>query len=115
MRSAAAGERVQDGPRWLGIVVRPAAAGSADGLSAVGELQAEAEGSPGRGQVTRPAGQVLLGVVGTGPIRAVTKISVPVEKADSPVTATATRSVGPSSRVSIGTMPGKSASGGSHG
>jgi hypothetical protein len=52
---------------WLGIVVRPGAAGAAGGLAAVGELQAEPEGAPGRGQVTRPAGQVLLKVAGTGP------------------------------------------------
>ena len=61
MRSAAADERVQDRARWLEIVVWPAAAGAAGG-----ELQAEPEGA-GRGQVTRPAGQVLFGVAGAGP------------------------------------------------
>jgi hypothetical protein len=30
-------------------------------------LQAEPEGAPGRGQVTRPAGQVLPGMAGAGP------------------------------------------------
>ena len=73
MRSAAAGERVQDRARWLGIVVRPAAAGAAGGLAAVGELQAEPEGAPGRGQVTRPSGQVLFGWPALGRIRAVTR------------------------------------------
>ena len=115
MRPAAPGERVQDRPRRLGVVVRPAAAGAPGDLAAIGELQAEPEGAPGRGQVTRPAGQVRLGVVGAGLIRAVMKISIPVEKADSPVTATATWSVRASSRASIGTIPGISASGGSHG
>lgn len=62
VRSAAAGEREQHWPRWLGIVLWRAAAGAPGGLSAVGELQAGPEGVPGRGQVTRPAGQVLLGV-----------------------------------------------------
>lgn len=51
---SAVGERVQDRPRWLGIGVRPAAAGAPGGLAAVGELQAEPEGTPGGGQVTRP-------------------------------------------------------------
>jgi hypothetical protein len=67
MRSAAAGERVQDRPGRLGVVVRPAAAGAPGGLGSVGELQAEPERAPGRGQVTRPAGQVLPGVAGAGP------------------------------------------------
>ena len=38
-----------------------------DGLAAVGELEAEAEGAPGCGQVTRAAGHVLLRVAGAGP------------------------------------------------
>jgi hypothetical protein len=67
VRAAGACERVPDRPRWFGIVVWPAATGSAGGLAAVGELQAEAEGAPGCGHVTRPAGQVLLGVAGAGP------------------------------------------------
>ena len=67
MRAAPTGERVQHWPRWLGIAVRPAGAWALSGLAAVGELQPEPEGAPGRGQVTRPAGQVLLGVLGTGP------------------------------------------------
>ena len=54
-------------PRWLGIAVRPAAAGAPDGLAAVRELQAEPEGAPGGGQFARPAGQVALGLLGTGP------------------------------------------------
>ena len=45
--------------RGLGIVFWPAA-GAADGLAAVGELQAEAEGSPGRGQITWSAGRVVF-------------------------------------------------------
>ena len=115
MRPAATGERVQHRPRRLGIAVRPAAAGASCSLAAVGELQAEPEGAPGRGQVTRPAGQVLFRVLALGRIRAVRKISIPSEKADSPVTATASSPVRASSRVSTGTIPGSSASGGSHG
>ena len=42
-----------------------------------------------------------------GLICAVMKISIPAEKTDSPVTATATWSVRPSSRRSIGAIPGK--------
>ena len=67
---------------------------------------AGSRGSPGRCSPGWPA---------LGRIRAVRKISIPAEKADSPVTATAAWSVRPSSRVRIGTMPGNSASGGSHG
>jgi hypothetical protein len=63
VRSAAASERVQHRPGWLAIVVWPAA-GAPGGLAAVGELQAEAKGVAGGGEVTRPAGQVLLGVAG---------------------------------------------------
>jgi hypothetical protein len=54
--TATAGERVQDRPRWLGIALPSATAGSPGGLAAVGELQAEPEGVPGRRQVTRAAG-----------------------------------------------------------
>ena len=61
------GERIKHRPRWLGIVVRPAAAGAPGGLAAVGELQAEPERAAGRGQVPRPAGQMLPGVAGAGP------------------------------------------------
>ncbi len=62
-----------------------------------------------------PPGRCSSGWSALGRIRAVRKISIPAEKADSPVTATATWSVRASSRVSIGTIPGSSASGGSHG
>ena len=62
-----------------------------------------------------PPGRCSPGWSALGRIRAVRKISIPAEKADSPVTATATWSVRASSRVSTGTMPGNSASGGSHG
>src|SRR2546430_10326610 len=58
-RAAPTGERVQHWPRWLGIAVRPAGAWAPSGLAAVGELQPEPEGAPGRGQVTRPARQLL--------------------------------------------------------
>ena len=60
VRATAPGEREQDRPRGFGIVVWPAA-GAPDGLAAVGELQAEAERSPGCGQVTRSPGQVVFG------------------------------------------------------
>jgi hypothetical protein len=104
VRSAAARERVQDRPLGLGIVVRPAA-GSPGGLAAVGELQPEPEGAPGRGQVTQPAGQVLPGMAGTGPDPRGYEDLDPGGEADSPVTAAATWSVRPSSGVSTGTMP----------
>jgi hypothetical protein len=107
--AAAACEREQHRPGGFGLVLWPAA-GTPDGLAAVGELQAEAEGSPGCGQVTRSAGQVVFGRP-PGRIRAVMKISMPSEKADIPVTATATSSVRPSTTVPIATMPGSSPSG----
>ena len=114
MRSAAPDERVQDRARWLEIVVWPAAAGAAGGLPPAENCRPnrkERDAARSRG----PPGRCCSGWLALGRIRAVTKISIPAEKTDSPVTATATWPVRPSSRVSIGTMPGNSASGGSHG
>jgi hypothetical protein len=54
-------------PPANGYSTGPVGSESGSGLAAVGELQPEPEGAPGRGQVTRPAGQVLLGVLGTRP------------------------------------------------
>jgi hypothetical protein len=62
-----------------------------------------------------PPGRCSSGWSALGRIRAVREITIPPENADSPVTPTATCSVRPSNRVSIGTLPGNSASGGSHG
>ena len=56
----------------------------------------------GPGPLRRGQSQCSSGRSALGRIRAVTKISVPAGKADSPVTATATWSVCPSSRVSMG-------------
>jgi hypothetical protein len=67
VRSAAAGEQVKDRPGRLGIALLPVAAWATGGLPAVGELQAEPEGAPGGGQVTRPAWQVLLGAASAWP------------------------------------------------
>jgi hypothetical protein len=54
------------------------------------------------------------GVVGAGPDPRGQEDPDPVEKADNPVTATATWPVRASSKVAVWTMPGTSASGGSH-
>jgi hypothetical protein len=62
---SASGERVKH--RHTGSESGSACRRGSRRPGAVTELQAEPEGAPGRGQVTRPAAQVLLRVAGAGP------------------------------------------------